>query len=134
MSPVPGYRLKSVSANSSVAFDSAFGILANGNTKGPKMIHYTCDRCQRFINSDEELRFEISIVTEVRLDGGQPCSGSDERDLMDELNGLLGNAIDSANEELFQPQRFDLCPNCYQEYSRNPLGSETQLHVEFSEN
>lgn len=98
------------------------------------MIHYTCDRCQRFINSDEELRFEINIVTEVKLDSGLPLTESEPRDLMDELNGLLGSAIDSANEPLFQTRRFDLCPGCYQAWSLNPLGCETQMHVEFSEN
>ena len=98
------------------------------------MIHYTCDRCQRFINSEEELRFEINIVTEVKLDSGLSLPESEPRDLMDELNGLLGSAMDSANEQLFQTKRFDLCPDCYQAYSRNPLGCETQLHVEFSEN
>lgn len=80
------------------------------------------------------MRFEINIVTEVKLDSGLSLPDSEPRDLMDELNGLLGSAIDSANEQLFQTKRFDLCPDCYQAYSLNPLGCETQLHVEFSEN
>ncbi len=97
------------------------------------MIHYTCDRCRRVINNEEELRFEISIVTEIKLDCQQP--GDEARQQLEEINDLLGSAIDEANEEeLFQTQRFDLCAGCYQEYSRNPLAAESQVQVEFSEN
>ena len=92
------------------------------------MIHYTCDRCQRFINSEEELRFEINIVTEVKLDSGLSLPESEPRDLMDELNGLLGSAIDSANEQLFQTRRFDLCPDCYQASSSS--GNKRLIGIE----
>lgn len=97
------------------------------------MIHYTCDRCRRVINNEEELRFEVNIVTEIKLDGSQP--GDQAREQLDEINDLLGSAIDEANEEeMFQTQRYDLCATCYQEYACNPLASEPQVQVEFSEN
>lgn len=96
------------------------------------MIHYTCDRCQRVIQSGEELRFELSIVAEVRLDGCRP--GENEDQLVDEIDEQLGEAINTANAGHFRAQRFDLCAECYQEYCRNPLGQEPALHVEFSEN
>ena len=98
------------------------------------MIHYTCDRCQRVINDEEELRFEVNIVVEVNMDGQHQDAGDEPREQLDELNELLGTAIDAANEELFQTQRYDMCASCYQEYARNPLGCEPQVQVEFSEN
>ena len=97
------------------------------------MIHYTCDRCQRVINNEEELRFEVSIVTEIKLDA--QLTGDQARQQLEEVNDLLGHAIAEANEdELFQSQRYDLCATCYQEYARNPLSHEPQVQVEFSEN
>jgi hypothetical protein len=27
-----------------------------------------------------------------------------------------------------------MCPDCYREYQKNPLGLESQLHIGFSEN
>lgn len=96
------------------------------------MIHYTCDRCQRVINNEEELRFEVNIVTEIKLDNQHPDEQA--QDQLDEINDLLSGAIDAAKEELFQTQRYDMCAKCYQEYARDPLAGEPQVQVEFSEN
>lgn len=97
------------------------------------MIHYTCDRCRRVIDDGEELRFEVNIVAEVKLGSGSG-PGADNGQLDPDLDDLLDHAIDAANEELLKSQRYDLCAECYLEFSRNPLGSEPQVHVGFSEN
>jgi hypothetical protein len=96
------------------------------------MIHYTCDRCHRVIDDSEELRFEVNIVAEVKLENRGAGNGEDG--FPQELDDLLDSAIDEANEELLQSQRFDLCAECYLEYSRNPLGCEPHVQVGFSEN
>ena len=97
------------------------------------MIHYTCDRCRRVINTEDELRFEVNIVTEIKLENGLPDDTA--REQLETINDLLGHVVDAANDdEIFQTQRYDLCASCYKEYAGNPLGSEPQLQVEFSEN
>ncbi len=98
------------------------------------MIHYTCDRCRRVIDDGEELRFEVNIVAEVKMENHSLQPGGDLDELPDGLDDMLDNAIDAANQELLQSQRFDLCADCYLEYSRNPLGREPRVHVGFSEN
>lgn len=100
------------------------------------MIHYTCDRCQKKIDNATELRYQVSVVTQVVLD--QPEDFDEQRDNLDELNELLMRVDDEECEqlcsELYQSRRFDLCSFCFSQYSENPLGAEPQLQVEFSEN
>lgn len=99
------------------------------------MIHYTCDRCHRAINREEELRFEVTIVTEVKFDGADGAGASGNNELLDEINAMLGQVVDSANQELFCTRRYDLCSECYQEYVGNPLGADGHaVQVGFSKN
>jgi len=101
------------------------------------MIHYTCDRCRRRIDTETELRYQVDVVTQVVLDGSE-ISEETERDHLGELDELLQRIDDDACEqlceELYQSRRFDLCCDCYQQYSKNPLGADSTLTVGFSEN
>lgn len=95
------------------------------------MIHYTCDRCRRVIDNEEELRFEINIVTEIKLDDTPDGPGTLAREQLDEIVGLTDPDSD---DDLFRTQRYDLCAGCYKEFARNPVSTEPQVQVEFSEN
>ena len=102
------------------------------------MIHYTCDRCQKTIDTDLDLRYEVNIVTQVVLDGPETTCDDDDRDHLNDVDELLERVDDEQCEQLcqdlYQSRRFDLCASCYQQYKQNPLGAEPQLQVEFSEN
>ncbi|MFM7561664.1 MAG: hypothetical protein ACKO81_01375 [Planctomycetota bacterium] len=89
------------------------------------MIHYTCDRCQKRIDTDQEtmfqVRIEISSVAppEPQLDADEQEAAREFMDLdetIDELNTTAGETEDPA------PLSFDLCPECFTRYAQDPLG------------
>lgn len=88
------------------------------------MIHYTCDRCQRRIETDQEtlyqLRIEIDAVSppEPALDADEQAAREflDMDETIDDLNGEAGATNEPA------PLSFDLCHDCFTRYSQDPLG------------
>ena len=102
------------------------------------MIQYICDRCQNRIDPEEDLRYQVNIVTQVVLDGPEPGNGDEDRDHLNDVDELLQRVNDEECEQLcqdlYQSRRYDLCAGCYQQYRENPLGAEPQLQVGFSQN
>lgn len=105
------------------------------------MIHYSCDRCRQPIETETDLRYQVTIVTQVMLDEPENSaedSTEGERDHLNEIDELLLRVDDDDCEQLcqdlYQSRRFDLCSSCYQQYKKNPLGMETTVQVGFSEN
>jgi len=101
------------------------------------MIHYSCDRCKRSIESDEELRYSVSIEIQVALDLPDFETDSD-LDHLGELNEILECLSESEREEIsqsaYQRRRFDLCSDCHREYVKNPLAVDATAKLGFSEN
>ncbi len=101
------------------------------------MIHYSCDRCKRTIETDEELRYAVSIKIEVALESAE-YEADDERDHLIELNEILERLDDSEREEIsqfaYQHRRFDLCSDCHRDYVKNPLSIDAAAKLGFSEN
>jgi hypothetical protein len=101
------------------------------------MIHYSCDRCNRSIEPDDDLRFSVNIKIEVALDSSD-CDPDDHREQLVELNDILERLDESEREEVtqsaFQCRAFDLCSDCHREYIKNPLALETPAKLGFSEN
>jgi len=107
------------------------------------MIHYTCDRCKREIDPTEQARYIVQIdIRPVREESF--AQFADEVDHLHELhemletvhhndNGYQLNDV-AASEEVTQPGPFDLCPACYQQFLKNPLGRETSFALGFSNN
>ena len=62
------------------------------------MIHYSCDRCKRAIEPDEELRYAVSVKIEVALDT-TGFETDDDRDHLNELHEILERLDDSEREE-----------------------------------
>ena len=101
------------------------------------MIHYSCDRCKRSIEPDEEIRYAVSIEIQVALDLTEFETDND-RDHLGELNEILERLDDSEREEIsesaYQRRRFDLCSDCHREYVKNPLALDAAAKLGFSEN
>jgi len=101
------------------------------------MIHYSCDRCKRTIEPDEELRYSVSIEIQVAMDSTD-FESSDQRDHLDELHQILERLDDDEKAEIsefaYQQRRFDLCSCCHREYVKNPLALEAAAKLGFSEN
>ncbi|MFK7769783.1 MAG: hypothetical protein AB8B55_21425 [Mariniblastus sp.] len=102
------------------------------------MIHYSCDRCKRSIQPDEELRFSVNIEIQVNLDPSD-FEAEEDRDHLEELNEILGRLDDTDRDEIsqsaYQKRHFDLCSDCHREYVQNPLALDASVkHGFFSKN
>ena len=101
------------------------------------MIHYTCDRCFKQIDTELELRYQVNVVTQVILENPEESHEGAE-DHLDDLDELLERVDDEdcaqLCEDLYRANRYDLCRHCYQQYKLDPLGAEANLRVGFSKN
>jgi len=101
------------------------------------MIHYSCDRCQRLIDADDEMRYVIRLEIQAKL-GDEVFAADDEADHLLEIHEILERQIDEAeslaDDEVYRRKRFDLCSECHQAYLRNPLGRDVSKPVDFSQN
>jgi len=98
------------------------------------MIHFTCDRCKREIDSDLELRYVVRVEVQAMM---EPCEVDvqDDRDHLLEIQEILERMDDdNVGDDVYQRRRFDLCPTCYRKYIKNPLGREAVAHLNFSKN
>ena len=101
------------------------------------MIHHSCDRCGRPIDSEDELRYTLRIEVQAVIGDGRD-EYDDDRDHLLELHEILERADDAENplisDDIYQRQRFDLCSECYRAFVKNPLGIEVAKQLDFSKN
>lgn len=102
------------------------------------MIHYSCDRCQRLIETDDEMRYVVRLEIEARMGENVFADQDEERDHLLELHEIIERRDDEneplVDDEVYSRKRFDLCPSCYKAFMRNPMGQETIKSVDFSQN
>lgn len=101
------------------------------------MIHYSCDRCKRDIDSTTDLRYTVTIEIEAALDGPEQ-ELVDDPDHLDHLQDLIESADDLCSsvfdDDVYQRKQFDLCQDCFRSYIKNPLARETNSALGFSKN
>lgn len=101
------------------------------------MIHYSCDRCKRILDSQRDQRYVVRIEVQAVLEPPTIEALEDDRDHLVELEDML-SAVDLSDfdpdQDLFQQRRFDLCQDCYRKYLQNPLGAEPVAHWGTSDN
>ncbi len=102
------------------------------------MIHYSCDRCKRIINPEEDLRYVVKLEVQAAMEPLEVDEFEDDRDHLLEVQEILERLEDADSEaisdELYQRCRFDLCSDCYREFIKNPVGHEGRAHFGFSQN
>ncbi|MCH2180588.1 MAG: hypothetical protein MK108_01155 [Mariniblastus sp.] len=99
------------------------------------MIHYSCDRCQRRIDSLEEIRYIVRIEIQATIDSAEPADEGDHLMEIEEILERLEEAdCQELSEDVYQNRQFDLCPQCYQEYKKNPLALDAPVTFDFSQN
>ncbi len=101
------------------------------------MIHYSCDRCKREINTDLDLRYIVRLEIEL-ADDHLAQETVDDVDHLQDLEELLESNDEYCGamlgDELYQRKRYDLCADCYRQFMKNPLGRETSVPFGFSKN
>ena len=101
------------------------------------MIHYTCDRCHRQIDTDAEVRYSVEVQVDAVFEAGPQQTPDPDADHLLELHEILERLEDepaAAPPSDCHCHHFDLCCDCYKVYSRNPLARDFPLSIEFSEN
>jgi hypothetical protein len=104
--------------------------------KGRVMIHYSCDRCKRLLDPDEDQRYVIKVEVYAAMDPLDTDDTEDDRDHLTEIQDILERLDDDDCDvdESYRKQRFDLCADCVKKYVSNPLGREMPAHLGFSQN
>lgn len=102
------------------------------------MIHYSCDRCQRLIETDDEIRYVVRLEIEAKLGDNVFTDKDEESDHLLEIHEILERQDDErdslVDDEVYSRKRFDLCTECHQAYLRNPMGKEGAKTIDFSQN
>lgn len=100
------------------------------------MLHYSCDRCQRMIDGEDDLRYVVKVEAHAAISFGDEVD--EDRDHLEDIEEIL-NELDEEDcgvvgEDIYQKRRYDLCPDCFRKYMKNPLGTEMPMHLGFSTN
>ena len=100
------------------------------------MIHYTCDRCKCQIDTATQTRY----VVKIEVQSAAECFGDfeDDVDQLTELHQALESLTDEELHEFVSDSShqgaYDLCPECHQQFLKNPLGRDAVLAIGFSNN
>ena len=102
------------------------------------MIHYSCDRCKRIIHPESDLRYVVKLEVQAAMEPLEIDDFDDDRDHLLEVQEILERLEDADSEaisdELYQRRRFDLCPECYRRFIKDPLGHDIRAQFGFSQN
>lgn len=102
------------------------------------MIHYSCDRCRCEIDPQDDLRYVVKIEIQATMDPQAEAEPDDDRDHLSEIEEILSelseDGADAVGEDIYQKRSFDLCPSCYRQFIKNPLGREQKASLGFSKN
>jgi hypothetical protein len=101
------------------------------------MIHFTCDRCKRVIDPEQELRYVVRMEIEAVMDPIHEDEPQDDRDHLLEIDEILERVEISdldAPDDSYHRRRYDLCPQCYRKFAANPLARDKKATLGFSHN
>ncbi len=101
------------------------------------MIHYTCDRCRRQINTADQTRYVVQIDIQSAAEGpfGEMDDDVDHlTELHQILEGIADDVLECDSQESSHRGRYDLCPECHRQFLKNPLGRDAMLALGFSNN
>lgn len=99
------------------------------------MMHYSCDVCGCKLKDE---RFVVRLDIYPAYDPDALRAEDLEQDNLTELSELLSE-LDTSGEMNFQDTepasfRYDLCPDCHQNYRKDPLALHRPGRMRFSEN
>lgn len=99
------------------------------------MLHYSCDLCGQKI---EEQRFVVRLEVFPTFDPEAITEEDLDRDNLSEISELLSEMELTGELELNNAEpksfRYDLCPECHRNYTKDPLARHRIGRMRFSEN
>ncbi len=102
------------------------------------MIQYSCDRCKRRLDPQEDLRYVVKVEVSAFMDPLESDEMDDDCDHLLEVQEIIecseDEESDQIGDDIYRRLRFDLCSDCYKRYLLNPVGREPVEHFGFSEN
>lgn len=102
------------------------------------MIHFSCDRCKRVLDPDDDLRYVVKLEVQAAMEPLDMEEPDDDRDHLLEIHEIIERMEDSDSDligdDVYHRRRYDLCPECYRKFMKNPLGREPVTQLEFSQN
>ncbi len=101
------------------------------------MIHYSCDLCKRELDREDDGRYVVKIELYQAFDPSTDES-DDERDYLQEIHEMIERRETTSGEDFpddtYRQLQFDLCPECFHKFSKNPLGRDKSKQLDFSKN
>lgn len=99
------------------------------------MLHFTCDMCGRSIEQERYVaRVEVSPAFDPDEVSIEDLDADHLESVADSLAELESTGDFDADDCGPLKYRFDLCPNCWQRYTKDPLGRESPRRLNFSQN
>ena len=102
------------------------------------MIHYSCDRCKRMLDSEDDIRYVVKLEVYPAMEAVEVDDIDDDRDHLSEIQDMIERLddaeIEALSDDLYRKQRYDLCSDCYKEYIKDPVGCEPAIQLDFSQN
>ena len=106
--------------------------------EGQIMIHYSCDRCSKPIDPQEDVRYVVKIEVEAVMEPMDGFVDDEERDYLMEISEIIERGEDSVNpligDDVYSRKRFDLCSDCHRQFSKAPIGENRNKQFNFSDN
>lgn len=97
------------------------------------MLHFSCDLCGCSLN---ERRYVVQLEAYPAFDPDELQSPDLDLDHLQAITEELdrGTSADELDDGSTRHMRFDLCPQCYRKFLRDPLGREAMRRLRFSKN
>lgn len=98
------------------------------------MLHFSCDLCSCSLG---EQRFVVRLESYPAFDPDRLEPADMDHDHLQEVADMLDHggpddeSLESSGAKVF---RFDLCPQCYRKFLKDPLGREAVRRLKFSKN
>ncbi len=104
------------------------------------MLHFSCDRCGKALTPGEVPRYVVKMEAFAATEPAELTEADLDSDCVEATAQLLAEMEEGGCDDAGDPPpaskalRFDLCTCCYRKFIVDPLGRESELNFDFSEN
>ncbi len=102
------------------------------------MLHVTCDCCGKELESGKDQHYVMKIEAYAAHDPREITEDDLDEDNLETISQLLQDLAAHPESYELEPQhrqfRYDLCPDCHQKITTDPLGRFQPQQFKFSTN